>query len=39
MKKRIFSVLLAVLMVAVLLPLQAFAETKEYNGADVGQED
>ena len=38
MKKRIFSVLLAVLMVALLLPVQAFAETKEYKGAYVGQE-
>ena len=37
MKKRIFSALLAVLMVVLLLPVQAFAATEEIKGAYVGQ--
>ena len=37
MKKRIFSILLAVLMVVLLLPVQAFAATEEIKGAYVGQ--
>ncbi len=37
MKKRIFSVLLAVLMVVLLLPIQAFAATKEIKGAYAGR--
>ncbi len=37
MKKRIFSVLLAVLMVVLLLPVQAFAATEEIKGAYVGK--
>ena len=37
MKKRIFSLLMAVLMVVLLLPVQAFAATKEIKGAYVGQ--
>lgn len=36
MKKRIFSVLLAVLMVVLMLPVQAFAATEEIKGAYVG---
>ena len=37
MKKRIFSLLMAVLMVVLLLPVQAFAATEEIKGAYVGQ--
>ena len=37
MKKRIFSALLAVLMVVLILPVQAFAATEEIKGAFVGQ--
>ncbi len=37
MKKRIFSALLAVLMVVLILPVQAFAATQEIKGAFVGQ--
>lgn len=37
MKKRIFSLFLAVVMVALLLPVQAFAAPKEIKGAYVNQ--
>ena len=37
MKKRIFSALLAVLMVVLILPVQAFAATEEIKGAYVDQ--
>ena len=38
MKKRIFSALLAVLMVVLILPVQAFAATEEIKGALSGCE-